>query len=69
MLVLVLALVGTCLAAPTKTSVVGTPYLFNEFSYSVNPFRGSQLAPAYQSAYGPYGQNLVDSFGSGRPPN
>lgn len=68
-LVLALVLVGTCVSAPTRTSIVGTPYLFNEFSYSVDPLRGSSLSPAFQNAHGPYGEKLIASFGSGRTPN
>ena len=64
---LVLVLVGICVAAPTRTSIVGTPYLFNEFSYSVDPFRGESLKPAFESNYGVHGENLVASFGNGSP--
>nr|CAH0106576.1 unnamed protein product [Daphnia galeata] len=51
-------------SAPT-TLLVGTPFLFNKFDYKVDPNRGANLSPAFQAQWGPLGQQLVDSFGSG----
>ncbi|XP_032792363.2 uncharacterized protein LOC116929280 [Daphnia magna] len=47
------------------TLIVGTPYLFNKFDYKVDPNRGAELSPAFQQQHGPFGQNLVNSFGNG----
>lgn len=44
---------------------LGTPFLFNKFDYKVNPDRGAELSPAFQAQYGPLGEKLVASFGTG----
>ena len=53
-------------AAPNNGGpIFGTPYLYKEFNYPVDPNRAAQLAPAFQQKYGPLGANLVAYFGTG----
>ena len=51
--------------APVKNVITGSPYLFTQFNYPVDPNRAAQLSPAFQAANGPYGANLVAYFGTG----
>jgi len=52
-------------SASIKESLAGSPYLFHEFSYPVDPYRAARLAPAFQAANGKLGTRLVAYFGTG----
>ena len=45
--------------------IKGSPYLFHEFHYAVDPYRAARLSPAFQAANGKMGSRLIAYFGTG----
>lgn len=45
--------------------MTGSPYLFHEYDYPVDPHRSAKLSSAFQAANGVKGANLVAFFGTG----
>lgn len=45
--------------------IAGSPYLFHERDFPVDPYRSAKLSPAFQAANGKRGANLVAYFGTG----
>ena len=57
--------INTCAIKWTWISNAGSPYLFHEFNFPVDPYRAGKLSPAFQAANGKKGANLVAYFGTG----
>lgn len=45
--------------------ILGSPYLFQEYDYPVDPYRSAKLSGAFQAANGRRGAKLVAYFGTG----
>ncbi|KAK4036651.1 hypothetical protein OUZ56_028695 [Daphnia magna] len=50
---------------PTSEAIVGSPHLFHEYDFAVDPYKSSQLSPAFQAANGARGSKLIAYFGTG----
>nr|CAH0106575.1 unnamed protein product [Daphnia galeata] len=57
-------LAGVC-SKPTSEAIVGSPHLFHEYDFAVDPYKSAQLSPQFQAANGPRGAKLVAFFGTG----
>lgn len=45
--------------------IIGSPHLFHEYDFAVDPHKSSQLSPAFQAANGQRGSKLIAYFGTG----